>query len=62
MYTDQDQIFDDEVYQKCSVKNMLRFHNSNIARRRIGKRLDYRRGILLHWIIENSDHFKNEKK
>ena len=30
--------------------------------RTIDKKLNYLQGILLYWIIENSDYFKNEKK
>ena len=28
----------------------------------IDKKLNYLQGILLYWIIANSDYFKNEKK
>ena len=53
MYTDEDQIL---------YENLLRFLNNNITKRRIDKILNYPQGMLLYWIIENSDHFKNEKK
>ena len=43
-------------------ENLLRFLNNNIAKRRIDKILNYPQEMLLYWIIENSDHFKNEKK
>ena len=36
--TNQDQIFDDNIDDKCYVKNLLRFFNNNIARERIDKK------------------------
>ena len=38
------------------------FINNNIAKLRIDERWNYLQGILLYWITENSDYFKNEKK
>ena len=38
MCTNQDQIFDDDIDDKCYVKNLLRRFNNNIARERIDKK------------------------
>ena len=35
---------------------------NNIARQRIGERLNYLQWILLNWIIQNSDYFKGKEK
>ena len=60
--TDQDQIFDDEIHDKCCVKDLLGFLNNNIEKLSIDERWNYLQRILLYWITENSDYFKNEKK
>ena len=62
MHIDQNQLFDDRIDRKCCLKNPLRFLNNNITRQVIDERLNYLQGILLYWIIENSDYFKNEEK
>lgn len=41
------------------MKNQLGFLNNNIAGHRIAEKLNYLQWILLYWVIENSDYFKD---
>ena len=44
--------FDDKIDCKCSVKNLLRFFNSDIARGTIDKRLNNLQGILFFGLMK----------